>query len=89
MLILPLGTCGSILESKPGSTNHEPRSADMDGNFKKLRDLLSPYDMKRLEAYTSNRADYHTVSCAKRLIMDPLSFLLMSMHSFFSELRGS
>ncbi|XP_020080248.1 RNA cytidine acetyltransferase 1-like [Ananas comosus] len=65
----------SILESKPGSTNHEPRSVDMDGNFKKLRDLLSPYDMKRLEAYTGNRADYHTI----------LDLMPTLAHQYFQE----
>lgn len=49
----------SILAPKIDFKEHEP--AALDAKLKSLRDLLSPYDLKRLEAYTNNHVDYHMI----------------------------
>ncbi|XP_010911901.1 RNA cytidine acetyltransferase 1 isoform X1 [Elaeis guineensis] len=48
----------SVLASKINFTEQEPTT---NGTLKPVGDLLSPYDMKRLEAYTNNRVDYHMI----------------------------
>lgn len=48
----------SILDSKINFTDHEDTT--IDGN-KQLLGNLSPFDMKRLEAYTNNSVDYHMI----------------------------
>ncbi|XP_039122229.1 LOW QUALITY PROTEIN: RNA cytidine acetyltransferase 1-like [Dioscorea cayenensis subsp. rotundata] len=62
----------SILASKISFAEHETLS---DENSKPLQALLSPYDMKRLEAYTNNHVDYH-------MILDLVPILA---HQYFQE----
>ncbi|KAG1346399.1 putative RNA cytidine acetyltransferase 1 [Cocos nucifera] len=62
----------SILASKINFPEQEPTT---NGTLKPMGDLLSPYDMKRLEAYTNNRVDYH-------MILDLVPILA---HQFFQE----
>ncbi|KAH0452600.1 hypothetical protein IEQ34_019899 [Dendrobium chrysotoxum] len=49
----------SILASKINFTDHE--DASNNGSTQSLGNLLSPFDMKRLEAYTNNCVDYHMI----------------------------
>ncbi|XP_020097537.1 RNA cytidine acetyltransferase 1-like isoform X2 [Ananas comosus] len=65
----------SILASKISFADDGPPSVDMDENIKQMRDLLSPYDMKRLQAYTNNLVDY-------RMILDLVPILA---HQYFQE----
>ncbi|XP_072998178.1 RNA cytidine acetyltransferase 1-like [Typha latifolia] len=51
----------SILAPKIIFTDHESALAVSHDTLKQPGDLLSPYDMKRLEAYTNNHADYHMI----------------------------
>lgn len=62
----------SILASKISFAEHETLS---DENSKPLKDLLSPYDMKRLEAYTNNHVDYHMI----------LDLVPIVAHQYFQE----
>lgn len=62
----------SIVASKISFAEHETLS---DENSKPLQALLSPYDMKRLEAYTNNHVDYH-------MILDLVPILA---HQYFQE----
>lgn len=39
----------------------EPALPTVDGLFSSIKQLLSPHDMKRLEAYTNNLVDFHLV----------------------------
>ncbi|CAK9137393.1 unnamed protein product [Ilex paraguariensis] len=48
----------SVLDPKINFTEPEPAS---DGFLKLLDEILSPYDIQRLEAYTNNRADFHKI----------------------------
>nr|CAB3464343.1 unnamed protein product [Digitaria exilis] len=65
----------SVLASKIDYSNHEPSDYDSNASSKLLRDVLSPHDMKRLEAYSNNLVDYH-------LILDLVPILA---HQYFSE----
>ncbi|KAI0493619.1 hypothetical protein KFK09_023740 [Dendrobium nobile] len=49
----------SILASKINFTDH--KDASNNGSTQSLGNLLSPFDMKRLEAYTNNCVDYHMI----------------------------
>lgn len=49
----------SILAPKINFSDHE--DASNGGSSQSLGNLLSPFDMKRLEAYTNNCVDYHMV----------------------------
>ncbi|KAL0907551.1 hypothetical protein M5K25_021966 [Dendrobium thyrsiflorum] len=49
----------SILASKINFTDHE--DASNNGSTQSMGNLLSPFDMKRLEAYTNNCVDYHMI----------------------------
>ncbi|KAB2635271.1 hypothetical protein D8674_025805 [Pyrus ussuriensis x Pyrus communis] len=51
----------SILDPKINYKDVEPKSSTADGFLRSITDLLSPYDMKRLEAYTSSLADFHMI----------------------------
>ncbi|CAN6543663.1 unnamed protein product [Malus baccata var. baccata] len=51
----------SILDPKINYKDGEPKSSTTDGFLRSITDLLSPYDMKRLEAYTSSLADFHMI----------------------------
>lgn len=51
----------SVLASKIDYSNHEPSEYDNNSTSKLLEDMLSPHDMKRLEAYSNNLVDYHLV----------------------------
>ncbi|KAM3230437.1 hypothetical protein ACQJBY_060925 [Aegilops geniculata] len=51
----------SVLASKIDFSHHEPSEHDTNITLKLLRDVLSPHDMKRLEAYSNNLVDYHLV----------------------------
>ncbi|KAJ0971387.1 hypothetical protein J5N97_019346 [Dioscorea zingiberensis] len=64
----------SMLASKISFSEQET-SATTAENSKLLKDLLSPYDMKRLEAYTNNHVDYH-------MILDLVPILA---HQYFEE----
>uniref|UniRef100_A0ACD5WXB5 Uncharacterized protein n=1 Tax=Avena sativa TaxID=4498 RepID=A0ACD5WXB5_AVESA len=65
----------SVLASKIDFSHHEPSEYDTSSTLKLLRDVLSPHDMKRLEAYSNNLVDYH-------LILDLVPILA---HEYFSE----
>ncbi|AQK92442.1 RNA cytidine acetyltransferase 1 [Zea mays] len=65
----------SVLASKIDYSNHEPSEYDNNSTSKLLEDMLSPHDMKRLEAYSNNLVDYH-------LILDLVPILA---HQYFSE----
>ncbi|XP_051183316.1 RNA cytidine acetyltransferase 1 [Lolium perenne] len=65
----------SVLASKIDFSHHEPSDYDISLTSKLLRDVLSPHDMKRLEAYSNNLVDYH-------LILDLVPILA---HEYFSE----
>ncbi|XP_066383402.1 RNA cytidine acetyltransferase 1-like isoform X1 [Miscanthus floridulus] len=65
----------SVLASKIDYSNHEPSEYDNNSTSKLLGDMLSPHDMKRLEAYSNNLVDYH-------LILDLVPILA---HQYFSE----
>ncbi|KAM3315209.1 hypothetical protein ACQJBY_033759 [Aegilops geniculata] len=65
----------SVLASKIDFSHHEPSEHDTNITLKLLRDVLSPHDMKRLEAYSNNLVDYH-------LILDLVPILA---HEYFSE----
>ncbi|KAG2617256.1 hypothetical protein PVAP13_3NG179514 [Panicum virgatum] len=65
----------SILASKIDYSNHGPSEYDNNSASKLLGDMLSPHDMKRLEAYSNNLVDYH-------LILDLVPILA---HQYFSE----
>ncbi|WOL09558.1 hypothetical protein Cni_G18311 [Canna indica] len=51
----------SILASKINFAEHEHKSTVKNTDSKQLDQLLSPHDMKRLEAYTNNCVDYHMI----------------------------
>ncbi|KAG8045079.1 hypothetical protein GUJ93_ZPchr0008g12481 [Zizania palustris] len=55
----------SVLASKIDFSNHEPSEYDTNITLKIVGDMLSPYDMKRLEAYSNNLVDYHLVRSVK------------------------
>lgn len=65
----------SVLAPKIDFSHHEPSELDTSATLKLLRDVLSPHDMKRLEAYSNNLVDYH-------LILDLVPILA---HEYFSE----
>ncbi|XP_078169083.1 RNA cytidine acetyltransferase 1-like [Carex rostrata] len=66
----------SVLASKINFTDHEPDpSEDTTGGSKQGGDLLTPYDMKRLEAYTNNLVDFHMI----------LDLVPMLAHRYFQE----
>ncbi|KAE8766312.1 UPF0202 protein [Hordeum vulgare] len=65
----------SVLASKIDFSHYEPSEHDTNITLKLLRDVLSPHDMKRLEAYSNNLVDYH-------LILDLVPILA---HEYFSE----
>ncbi|KAK1653179.1 hypothetical protein QYE76_070984 [Lolium multiflorum] len=65
----------SVLASKIDFSHHKPSEYDISLTSKLLRDVLSPHDMKRLEAYSNNLVDYH-------LILDLVPILA---HEYFSE----
>ncbi|XP_006663862.1 RNA cytidine acetyltransferase 1-like [Oryza brachyantha] len=65
----------SVLSSKIDFSDHEPSEYYTNITSKILGDLLSPHDMKRLEAYSNNLVDYH-------LILDLVPILA---HQYFSE----
>ncbi|KAK6924169.1 putative tRNA binding domain [Dillenia turbinata] len=48
----------SILDAKKSLSNANSTSPSSNGY---LTDILSPYDMKRLESYTNNLADFHMI----------------------------
>lgn len=60
----------SILDPKINFTELEPRSNISDGLLKSTKDFFSPYDMKRLEAYTNHLADFHMILDLVRTISD-------------------
>ncbi|XP_010249467.1 PREDICTED: RNA cytidine acetyltransferase 2-like [Nelumbo nucifera] len=51
----------SVLDPKINFTEQEPMPFTSNGFSRSLNDILSPYDMKRLEAYTNNLADFHMI----------------------------
>uniref|UniRef100_A0A0D9XJZ0 RNA cytidine acetyltransferase n=1 Tax=Leersia perrieri TaxID=77586 RepID=A0A0D9XJZ0_9ORYZ len=65
----------SVLASKIDFSDHEPSEYYTNITSKILGDMLSPHDMKRLEAYSNNLVDYH-------LILDLVPILA---HQYFSE----
>ncbi|KAM0826019.1 hypothetical protein ACQ4PT_069157 [Festuca glaucescens] len=65
----------SVLAPKIDFSHHEPSEYDTTVTLKLLGDVLSPHDMKRLEAYSNNLVDYH-------LILDLVPILA---HEYFSE----
>ncbi|KAK4790574.1 hypothetical protein SAY86_017878 [Trapa natans] len=66
----------SILDPKINFNDQEPKSSSTSNGFlKSPNEIFSPHDMKRLEAYTNNLADYH-------MILDMVPAL---SHSYFQE----
>ncbi|XP_021834012.1 RNA cytidine acetyltransferase 1 [Prunus avium] len=65
----------SIIDPKINFTEQEPKLPTVDGFLRSITDILSPHDMKRLGAYTSNLADFH-------MILDLVSTL---SHLYFQE----
>ncbi|KAL5228273.1 hypothetical protein ABZP36_016538 [Zizania latifolia] len=65
----------SVLASKIDFSDHEPSEYGTNITSKILGDILSPHDMKRLEAYSNNIVDYH-------MILDLVPILA---HRYFSE----
>ena len=62
-LISLLGSFCSIIDPKISFSEQETQEgATTEKIFGGKRSVLSPYDMKRLESYTNNLADYHLVS---------------------------
>ncbi|PON58698.1 TmcA/NAT10/Kre [Parasponia andersonii] len=51
----------SILDPKIEFKELDSGTSILDGFLTSLKEVLSPYDLKRLEAYTSNLADYHMI----------------------------
>ncbi|CAD5183874.1 unnamed protein product [Musa acuminata subsp. malaccensis] len=51
----------SVLASKINFAEQEHELTVMNGDLKPMNNLLSPHDMKRLEAYTNNCVDYHMI----------------------------
>ncbi|XP_068651876.1 RNA cytidine acetyltransferase 1-like [Aristolochia californica] len=58
---LDVGLAMSILNPKINFTEEESTSSVANSTFMSPKEILSPYDMKRLEAYTNNLADYHMI----------------------------
>ena len=54
-----------IIFQHPGSKDNfmelEPTLSTSNGFLRSFKELLSPHDMKRLEAYTNNLAGFHLV----------------------------
>ncbi|KAA8530952.1 hypothetical protein F0562_005681 [Nyssa sinensis] len=63
----------SVLDPKINFTEFEPATSN--GFLKSFSEILTPYDMKRLEAYTNNLADFH-------MILDLVPILA---HQYFRE----
>ncbi|XP_062097838.1 RNA cytidine acetyltransferase 1-like [Humulus lupulus] len=51
----------SILEPKIKFMEPDSGTSTLDGFVTSIERVLSPYDLKRLDAYTSNLADYHMI----------------------------
>lgn len=60
MLIL-VSLYSSVLDPRINFTEHESAESTANGIQESPREVLTPYDMKRLESYTNNLADYHLV----------------------------
>lgn len=58
---LRLLSLSSILASKINFAEHEHEPTVTNDDLNRLDKLLSPHDIKRLEAYTNNCVDYHMV----------------------------
>ncbi|KAG5000198.1 hypothetical protein JHK87_021270 [Glycine soja] len=65
----------SIIDPKINFKNQDPTEATSDKCLQSVKDYLSPHDMKRLEAYVDNLADFH-------LILDLVPTLT---HLYFQE----
>lgn len=51
----------SVLDPKINFNEVDPTLSSSNGFLKSSNEVLSPHDMKRLEAYTNNLADFHMV----------------------------
>ncbi|PRQ49031.1 putative tRNA(Met) cytidine acetyltransferase [Rosa chinensis] len=60
----------SILDPKINFKELESTSKISNGFLKSTKDFFSPYDMKRLEAYTNHLADFHMILDLVRTISD-------------------
>ncbi|XP_021758990.1 RNA cytidine acetyltransferase 1-like [Chenopodium quinoa] len=65
----------SVLDPKINFAESESSGLNMDGFLKTIEEYISPHDMKRLQAYVDNLADY-------RLILDLVPVL---SHLYFQE----
>ncbi|XP_057528601.1 RNA cytidine acetyltransferase 1 [Amaranthus tricolor] len=65
----------SVLDPKINFADSEIADSDMEGFLKFVKEYISPHDMKRLQAYTDNLADF-------RLISDIIPIL---SHLYFQE----
>ncbi|KAJ4970584.1 hypothetical protein NE237_003683 [Protea cynaroides] len=65
----------SILDPKINFSEQEPGVSTSHGFLRSLAEIMSPYDMKRLEAYTNNLVDFHMI----------LDLLPLIVHQFFQE----
>ncbi|RVX21410.1 RNA cytidine acetyltransferase 1 [Vitis vinifera] len=67
--------CFSILDPKINFQDVEPTMPPSNGFLTSLNGIFSPHDMKRLEAYTNNLADFH-------MILDLVPILV---HQYYQE----
>ncbi|KAF6146362.1 hypothetical protein GIB67_020456 [Kingdonia uniflora] len=51
----------SVLDPKTNFSEQEPTCSTSNGVLTSLSEILSPHDMKRLEAYTDNLVDFHMI----------------------------
>ncbi|XP_056168240.1 RNA cytidine acetyltransferase 1-like isoform X2 [Syzygium oleosum] len=65
----------SVLDPKINFDDEEINPSTSEGFSGSLNQILSPHDMKRLEAYTNNLADYH-------MILDTVPII---SHTYFQE----
>lgn len=52
---------GSLVDPKINFNDDENDPSSSERFVKHLKEIISPHDLKRLEAYTNNLADYHMV----------------------------
>lgn len=67
----------SIIDPKINFTEQEPIKTTADKLLGSVKEYLSPHDMKRLEAYVDNLADFHLVSSH---LMDTYLTLFLDDH---------
>ncbi|KAG9130714.1 hypothetical protein Leryth_012675 [Lithospermum erythrorhizon] len=76
----------SVLDPKINFSELDPTASSLNGSLQPNLEILSPYDMKRLEAYTNNRADFHMIlDCvpvlARQYFLEKLPITLSSLQA--------